>query len=80
MPEFSPQSRVGNNLLHDGLCEDRQEKIEGLISSRGNCRLNVLQRCLVVAYTLEFRIAACQQRNTDLSVHPPQVERPNAAV
>jgi hypothetical protein len=80
MPEFSPQSRVGNNFLHDGLCEDRQEKIEGLISRRRDCRLNVLQRCLVIAYTPGFRIAACQQQNTDLSVHPPQVERPNATV
>ncbi len=52
-----PQSRVRYNCLYDGMGEKGQEKIERLICRRGNARLSVLQRCLVITYALEFRIA-----------------------
>lgn len=54
---FSPQDRTGYNFLYDGLRKDGQDKIESLISLRGDVKLGVLQRSLVITYTIGFRIA-----------------------
>ena len=49
--DYSPQSGTRYNSLYDGLCKDGQEKIESAVSLRGNGRLGVLQRSLVITYT-----------------------------
>lgn len=54
--DFLPQSTTRYNFLYDRLCKDGQEKIESIISLRGNGRLGVLQCSLVITYSLKSEL------------------------